>query len=61
MDGLQNAKNQAGTGADSSIGDNGFEGFRLGATGLPSAGATSDESATVKRWRRIAGIDDEEE
>ena len=31
-----------------------------GATGLPNAGAASDEGATMKRWRKIAGIEDEE-
>ena len=34
---------------------------QTGATGLPSAGAASDEGATVKRWRRIAGIEGDEE
>lgn len=29
-----------------------------GATGLPNAGAASDAGATMKRWRRIAGLDD---
>lgn len=29
-----------------------------GATGLPNAGAATDEGATLKRWRRIAGLDD---
>ncbi len=32
-----------------------------GATGLPSAGAATDEGAQMRRWRKIAGIDDEEE
>ena len=32
-----------------------------GATGLPNAGAATDEGAQMRRWRRIAGIDDEEE
>lgn len=33
-----------------------------GATGLPSAGAAgADESTQMSRWRKIAGIDDEEE
>ena len=32
-----------------------------GATGLPNAGAASDEGATVKRWRKIAGIEGDEE
>ena len=31
-----------------------------GATGLPNAGAASDEGAQMKRWRKIAGIEDEE-
>ena len=30
-----------------------------GKTGLPSAGAASDEGAQVRRWRRIAGLDEE--
>jgi molecular chaperone GrpE (heat shock protein) len=34
---------------------------QAGATGLPNAGATTDEGAQMRRWRRIAGIDDEEE
>ena len=29
-----------------------------GATGLPNAGAATDAGATLKRWRRIAGLDD---
>lgn len=29
-------------------------------TGLPNAGAASDEGKTMKRWREIAGITDEE-
>ena len=33
---------------------------QAGATGLPNAGAASDEGATLKRWRKIAGIEDEE-
>lgn len=32
-----------------------------GATGLPNAGAASDEGATMKRWRKIAGIEGDEE
>ena len=35
--------------------------MQAGATGLPNAGAASDEGATLKRWREIAGIADEEE
>ena len=31
-----------------------------GATGLPNAGAATDGSATLRRWRRIAGLDDGE-
>lgn len=30
-----------------------------GATGLPNAGAASDEGRDVKRWRKIAGLDNE--
>lgn len=40
-----------------------FEGAALrqgGKTGLPNAGAASDEGKTMKRWREIAGIADEE-
>ena len=33
----------------------------VGATGLPNAGAATDEGAQMRRWRAIAGIDDEEE
>lgn len=32
-----------------------------GVTGLPNAGAATDEGAQIRRWRKIAGIDDEEE
>ena len=32
-----------------------------GATGLPNAGAATDEGATMRRWRKIAGIEDKEE
>ncbi|OUO31971.1 hypothetical protein [Olsenella sp. An293] len=32
-----------------------------GATGLPNAGAATDEGAQLKRWRKIAGIEDEKE
>lgn len=32
-----------------------------GSTGLPSAGAASCEDATLKCWRRIAGIEGDEE
>lgn len=31
-----------------------------GKTGLPNAGVASDEGKTMKRWREIAGIADEE-
>lgn len=34
---------------------------QTGATGLPNAGAASDEGATVKHWRKIAGIEGDEE
>ena len=34
---------------------------QAGATGLPNAGAAVDEGAQIRRWRRIAGIDNEEE
>lgn len=34
---------------------------QAGATGLPNAGAAADEGAQMRRWRKIAGIDDEEE
>ena len=33
---------------------------RAGATGLPNAGAATDEGAQMRCWRKIAGIDDEE-
>lgn len=33
----------------------------MGATGLPNAGTATDEGAQMRRWRKIAGIDDEEE
>lgn len=29
-----------------------------GTTGLPNAGTSSDNGKTLKRWRRIAGLDD---
>ncbi|MBP3883771.1 MAG: hypothetical protein J6D54_02375 [Olsenella sp.] len=32
---------------------------RGGTTGLPNAGTSSDEGKTMKRWRRLAGLDDE--
>lgn len=34
---------------------------QAGATGLPNAGAATDEGAQMRHWRKIAGIDDEEE
>lgn len=34
---------------------------QAGTTGLPNAGAATDEGAQMRRWRKIAGIDDEEE
>ncbi|OUO18837.1 hypothetical protein [Collinsella sp. An307] len=38
----------------------GAEPKQSGKTGLPNAGAASDEGKTMKRWREIAGIADEE-
>lgn len=32
-----------------------------GATGLPNAGAAADEGAQMRRWRKIAGIEDDKE
>lgn len=32
-----------------------------GATGLPSAGAATDEGGQMRRWRKIDGIEDEKE
>jgi hypothetical protein len=32
-----------------------------GATGLPNAGAASDEGKTLKHWREIAGLTDDDE
>ena len=32
---------------------------QTGATGLPNAGAATDEGATMKRWREIAGLDEQ--
>ena len=34
---------------------------RTGATGLPNAGTATDEGATMRRWRGIAGLPDEKE
>ena len=31
-----------------------------GATGLPNAGAASDEGKTLKHWREIAGLTDDD-
>lgn len=31
---------------------------QTGKTGLPNAGTSSDDSKTMKRWRRLAGLDD---
>lgn len=32
-----------------------------GKTGLPNAGTSSDEGKTMKRWRKIVGLDDSDE
>ena len=32
-----------------------------GRTGLPNAGTSSDEGKTMKRWRKIAGLDDNDD
>lgn len=32
----------------------------VGKTGLPNAGAASDEGKTMKRWRDIAGLSDDD-
>lgn len=37
----------------------GSSGGGSGTTGLPNAGAASDEGKTLKRWREIAGLDDD--
>lgn len=29
-----------------------------GTTGLPNAGTSSDEGETMRRWRKLAGLDD---
>ena len=34
---------------------------QAGATGLPNAGAAADEGAQMRRWRKIAGIEDDKE
>ena len=31
-----------------------------GATGLPNAGTATDEGATLKRWREIAGLTEDD-
>lgn len=31
---------------------------QTGKTGLPNAGTSSDEGKTMKRWRKLAGLDD---
>lgn len=33
----------------------------VGATGLPNAGAATDEGAQMRRWRRIAGLSEDKE
>ncbi|WP_270848988.1 hypothetical protein [Candidatus Collinsella stercoripullorum] len=33
---------------------------QTGATGLPNAGAATDESAQMRRWRRISGSEGDE-
>ena len=43
------------------LGAGGAAPAQAGATGLPNAGAATDEGAQMRRWRKIAGIDDEEE
>ena len=32
-----------------------------GKTGLPNAGTSSDEGKTMKRWRKLAGLDDNDD
>ena len=34
---------------------------QAGKTGLPNAGTSADEGKTMKRWRRLAGLDDSDE
>lgn len=34
---------------------------QAGKTGLPNAGASADEGKTMKRWRKLAGLDDPDE
>ena len=34
---------------------------QTGKTGLPNAGAASDEGKEVKRWQSIAGLDERDE
>jgi len=32
-----------------------------GRTGLPNAGTSTDSGKTLKRWRKLAGLDDSDE
>lgn len=32
-----------------------------GRTGFPNAGMSSDEGKTMRRWRKLAGLDDSDE
>ena len=32
-----------------------------GRTGLPNAGTSSDDGKTMRRWRKLAGLDDTDE
>ena len=34
---------------------------QAGKTGLPNAGTSTDEGKTMKRWRRLAGLNDSDE
>ena len=34
---------------------------QAGKTGLPNAGTSADEGKTMRRWRRLAGLDDSDE
>lgn len=34
---------------------------QMGATGLPNAGAATDEGATMRRWRGISGLPEDKE
>lgn len=40
------------------FGEGALASAQTGATGLPNAGAATDEGATMKRWREIAGLDE---